>query len=246
MATFVLLPATLVAAHASFVDSNLVDGSVLAKSPPVAELRFSEPVLATASTVRLLHLGSEHDEASAAETADGQTTLLAEMPKLPARRVHLAIRGRRSRGPAQDGRVDLVRYRCCRAAIGIWLSRSTVRGCRSRCEPVTDGALLLGVGAVVVAVVMVRSGRRRPLRRHAVGGRCSVVVAVGWIGLLVGRRCLRRVRQRSVVEPSASQRSRASRPHRRAARHRDVVGACACCDGRATRQLDGWSSASSP
>src|SRR5207344_1618089 len=83
VATFVLLPATLVAAHATFLDSNLVDGSVLAKAPPVAALRFSEPVLATASTVHLLRLGSGVDEALDLSTAGGETTLIVGLPKLP-------------------------------------------------------------------------------------------------------------------------------------------------------------------
>ena len=119
VAFFVLLPAPRVAAHASFIDSNPVDGSVLAEAPTVAELRFTEPVLITASKVQLLHLGTEQSTRLQLSTAHGGTTLLAEMPKLRAWRVHLALRRRRSGRPPQDGRVDLLRHRRRRAAVGI-------------------------------------------------------------------------------------------------------------------------------
>jgi len=184
VATFLLLPVSLVAAHASFVDSNLVDGSVLAKSPPVAELRFNEPVLATASTVTLLRLGSDTDQSLRLTMANSKATLLAELPKLqrgayilryvvvdPAD-LHRTV-GSISFGigvaapPSESG--ELVD--------SSWLSTAL--------RAVTDGALLLGVGAVAVAVVMVRAGRRRFYDVTQLALVCSVVVAVGWIGLFV-------------------------------------------------------------
>ena len=50
---------------------------------------------------------------------------------------------------------------------------------------ISDGAALLAVGAVVVAILMVRSGRRHFYNVTLLAVRCSVVVAVGWIGLLL-------------------------------------------------------------
>jgi methionine-rich copper-binding protein CopC/putative copper export protein len=182
--TFVLLPATLVAAHASLVDSNLVDGSVLAKSPPVAELRFSEPVLAAASTFTLLRLGSDTNQALQPTATDGGATLLAEIPKLqrgayilryvavdPAD-LHRTV-GSISFGvgvaapPSQSG--ELVD--------SSWLSTAL--------RAVTDGALLLGVGAVVVAVLMVRAGRQHLYDVTHLALVSVAVVAAGWIALLI-------------------------------------------------------------
>jgi methionine-rich copper-binding protein CopC/putative copper export protein len=180
----VVLPAVRVAAHASFIASNPVDGSVLAESPTVAELRFTEPVLVTASKVQLLHLGTEQVDDLALSTAHGGTTLLAEMPKLergayilryvavdPAD-LHKTV-GSISFGigvaapPSVSGeQVD-----------SSWLSIVL--------KAITDGALLLTAGAVVIAVLLVRSGRRdigHVTRLAIVSG---AVVAVGWIGLLV-------------------------------------------------------------
>ena len=131
---FVLLPVSLASAHASFVDSNLVDGSMLAKSPPVVELRFSEPVLATVSTVSLLRLGTDSDDESLAlSAAGGQTTLLVEVPKLPCGEdilrymaVDPADLHRRS---GRSRSVSELRPRPRNR-----VSRWTVRGRRSRCE----------------------------------------------------------------------------------------------------------------
>ena len=82
LSIFFVLPASPVSAHASFVDSNPVDGSVLASLPPVAELQFTEEVLVSASSVRLLHLGSGEETDLTLSTARGGTTLFAEMPTL--------------------------------------------------------------------------------------------------------------------------------------------------------------------
>lgn len=180
---FSILPASRVAAHASFIDSNPVDGSVLAESPTVAELRFTEAVLVTASKVQLLHLGTEKQDNLQLATAHGGTTVLAEMPKLergayilryvvvdPAD-LHKTV-GSISFGigvaapPSESGeQVD-----------SSWLSIAL--------KVITDAAMLLTVGAVVVAVLLVRNGRREldPVTHLAITG--GAVVAVGWIGLL--------------------------------------------------------------
>ena len=184
VAVFLVLPASPVAAHAAFINSNPVDGSVLADSPTVAELRFTEPILLTASKVQLLHLGPGTDEDLALSTAHGATTLLAEMPKLergayilryvvvdPAD-LHKTV-GSISFGigvaapPSESGeQVD-----------SSWLSIAL--------RVITDGALLLAVGAVVIAVLLVRNGRRDLDRVTRLAIFSSAVIAVGWVGLLV-------------------------------------------------------------
>ncbi|HEY0521568.1 MAG TPA: copper resistance protein CopC, partial [Ilumatobacteraceae bacterium] len=182
LSVFALLPAPRVAAHASFIDSNPLDGSVLAESPPVAELRFTEPVLTTASSVRLLRLGSGGEESLALDTAHDGTTLLAEIPRLergaymlrfvavdPAD-LHKTV-GSIAFGvgvaapPSESGQqVD-----------SSWLSAAL--------RATTDAALLLDIGAIVVIRLLVR--RRRDLdhivRIIAVS---STVVAVGWLAQL--------------------------------------------------------------
>ncbi len=181
---FLILPASRVAAHAAFIDSNPVDGSVLAESPPVAQLRFTEPILLTASKVQLLHLGAGTEDDLVLTTADGGKTLLAEMPKLergayilryvvvdPAD-LHKTV-GSISFGigvaapPSASGeQVD-----------SSWLATAL--------RIITDGALLLTGGAVVIAVLLVRNGRRDldDVTRLAIVS--SAVVAVGWVGILL-------------------------------------------------------------
>lgn len=184
VSVFLMLPVARVAAHASFVDSNPVDGSVLATAPAVAELNFTEPVLLSASTVRLLHLGTDQEDDLVLSTAHAGTTVIAELPKLdrgayilryvvvdPAD-LHKTV-GSISFGigvaapPSESGeQVD-----------SSWLSVVL--------KAVTDGSLLLAVGAVVVTVLLVRA-RRDELD---VAGRLAAIAAaileVGWIGLLV-------------------------------------------------------------
>ncbi|MGZ4671031.1 MAG: copper resistance CopC/CopD family protein [Ilumatobacteraceae bacterium] len=184
LALFLVLPAARVAAHATFISSNPVDGSVLVESPKVAELRFTEAVLLGASHVQLLHLGTEEVDDLELSTAHGGTTVLAEMPRLqrgpyilrfvmvdPAD-LHKTV-GSISFGvgvaaPASEsgGQVD-----------SSWLSIAL--------RVITDGALLLAVGAIVVAVLLVRNGRREldDITRLALIS--SSVVALGWVGLLV-------------------------------------------------------------
>lgn len=184
VAVFLTLPAARVAAHAAFIDSNPVDGSVLAVSPTVAELRFTEPVLLTASNVQLLHLGPGTDEDLALSTAHGGTMLLAQMPKLergayilryvvvdPAD-LHKTV-GSISFGigvaapPSEAGeQVD-----------SSWLIIAL--------RVLTGGAVLFVGGVVVIAVLLVRGGRRDlgDITRLAVIA--SAIVAAGWIGLLL-------------------------------------------------------------
>ncbi len=184
LAVFLVLPASGVAAHATFISSNPVDGSVLAESPKVAELRFTEAVLLSASHVQLLHLGTEIEDDLKLSTAHGGTTVLAEMPKLergpyilrfvmvdPAD-LHKTV-GSISFGigvaapPSESGsQVD-----------SSWLSIAL--------RVITDAALLLAVGAIVVAVLLVRNGRREldDVTRLAIIS--SAVVAVGGVGLLI-------------------------------------------------------------
>ena len=150
----------------------------------MAELRFTEAVLLSASRVQLLHLGTEEKDDLTLTSDHGGTTVLAEMPNLqrgayilryvvvdPAD-LHKTV-GSISFGigvaapPSESGaQVD-----------SSWLSIVL--------HIVTDGALLLAVGAIVVAVLLVRNGRREldDVTRLAIIN--SAVIAVGWVGLLV-------------------------------------------------------------
>ncbi len=82
LSVFLLLPASQVAAHTTFVNSNLVDGSVLEQAPPTAELHFSEAILLSASSVRLLHLGTSVEDDLKLTTSQGDTVLIADLPAL--------------------------------------------------------------------------------------------------------------------------------------------------------------------
>lgn len=184
LAVFFIAPAPPAAAHAAFVDSNPVDGSVLAASPPVAELHFTEPVLISASSVHLLQLGSGEDVDLELSTGPGDTTLLADMPKLERGAyilrfvavdpvdLHKTV-GSISFGigvaapPSESGaQVD-----------GTWLSIAL--------RVITDAAMMLTAGAVVLAVLIVRSERRNLDHVGRLAAISSAVVAIGWIGLLV-------------------------------------------------------------
>ena len=183
LVVLMLLPVSSVAAHAAFVESNVVDGSVLARSPQLAELHFTEPVLIEASTVRLVHLGSQGDAVLKLTTADGGTTLLATLPKLarggyilryvavdPAD-LHKTV-GSISFGvgvaapPSESGeQVD-----------SSWLSVAL--------RVITDSAALLTVGAIVLCALLVRKRRRdlADVTRLAV---VSIsILATGWVALL--------------------------------------------------------------
>ena len=181
--TFVVLPVSPVAAHASVVGSNPIDGSALANSPPIAELRFTEDVLVSASSMRLLQLGSGRQTDLVLTATGGGTTLLAELPKLqrgayilryvavdPAD-LHKTI-GSISFGigvpaPASESgqQVD-----------SSWLSIAL--------RVITDGAEMLAVGAIVLAVLLVRRSRGDLGQVTRLAIVCGCIVAIGWIWLL--------------------------------------------------------------
>ncbi len=184
LAVTFMTPASPVSAHAALLSSNPVDGSVLVESPVVAELRFSEEVLGEASSVRLVRLGSGQTDELEFSVLHGGLTILADLPTLergayvlqyvavdPAD-LHKTV-GSISFGigvaapPSISGeQVD-----------GSWLSTAL--------RALTDAALLLAVGAVVIVVLLVRSGRRDLERVARLAIVSSCVVAVGWIGLLI-------------------------------------------------------------
>ena len=154
---FLIAPVSPVSAHASFVSSNPVDGSVLVDSPAVAELRFSEEILASASTVQLLQLGSGRTEVLEVTTTQDSHTLLAELPVLDKGAYVLRYFVvdptdlHKTVGSVSFG----IGVAAPPSVSGEQVSGSSVlivlRG-------ITDGALLLGVGAVVIALLLVRSG----------------------------------------------------------------------------------------
>jgi copper transport protein len=181
---FLILPASPVAAHASFVGSDPVDGSVLAESPAVAELRFTEVVLIDASTVTLIQLGSGAIQELKLAGADGSRTLRADMPKLERGAFIL-------RYVAVDS-ADLHKT-VGSISFGIGVAAPpSVSGeqvdsswASTGLQAVTDAALVLAVGAVVVAVLLVRIGRRDLDQVTQLAILDSGVLAVGWIGLLI-------------------------------------------------------------
>jgi copper transport protein len=183
LVAFVLTPAPFASAHASFVESDPVDGSVLAKSPVVAELRFSEEVFADASSIQLLQLGSGKTEELRIISADGGRTLLVDLPKLqrgayilrytavdPAD-LHKTV-GAISFGigvaapPSQSGQqVD-------GSLLSIVLRAAT------------NAALLVVVGATAISLLMVSKGRRELGQVTLVALVSAWVLAAGWVVLL--------------------------------------------------------------
>lgn len=183
LVAFLLTPASFASAHASFVESDPVDRSVLAKSPVVAELRFSEEVFADASSIQLLQLGSGKTEELRIISADGGRTLLVDLPNLqrgayilrytavdPAD-LHKTV-GAISFGigvaapPSQSGQqVD-----------SSW-SSIVLRAA-------TNAALLVVVGATVISLLMVSKGRRNLGDVTRIALVSAWVLAAGWVVLL--------------------------------------------------------------
>jgi copper transport protein len=183
LVVFLLTPAAVASAHASFVESDPVDGSVLAKAPVVAELRFTEEVLADASSIKLLQLGSGSAEELRIISVDGGRTLLVDLPKLqrgayilryiavdPAD-LHKTV-GSISFGvgvaapPSESGQqVD-----------GSWLTVVL--------RALTNAALLLVVGAATISLLLVSKGRRDLGHVARLALVSSWVLAGGWVVLL--------------------------------------------------------------
>ncbi len=183
LVVFALTPASLASAHSSFLESDPADGSVLAKSPVVAELRFTEEVLADASSIKLLQLGSGSIQELPIISIEGRRTLLVDLPKLqrgayilryiavdPAD-LHKTV-GSISFGigvaapPSESGQqVD-----------SSWLT-AVLRA-------VTNAALLLVVGASAISLLLVSKGRRDLGQVARLALVSSWVLAGGWVGLL--------------------------------------------------------------
>lgn len=77
-----LVPAGRASAHASFLASDPIDGSVLSTGPSVATLRFSEAVLASISSVRLLDVGGGTWQDLRIAAGENGETLIATLPTL--------------------------------------------------------------------------------------------------------------------------------------------------------------------
>ena len=180
---FLLIPASLTSAHAAFVQSYPVDGSVLARTPQAAELHFTEAVLIEATSVRLVHLGAQGDVDLKLMSADGGTTVLAPLPKL-ARGAYIL------RYVAVDP-VDLHKtVGSISFGIGVaappsesgeqvdssWLSVVL--------RVITDAAVLLTVGAVVLSVLLVRRGRGDLAGVTRLAVVSVTILATGWVVLL--------------------------------------------------------------
>ncbi len=184
VAAFVVLPMVPALAHAGFLGSDPVDGSVVAQAPPVVRLRFSDEVFASASSATLVHPGSVTITGLRLSTTNDGRTLTVTLPKLGQGAYILRFiavdpadlhktSGSISFGvgtaapPSESGE----------QFTSAWWS-IVVR-------VIADAALLLCVGAAVIALLADRS------RTHDLGNvvrLCVVsgaVVAVGWIVLLI-------------------------------------------------------------
>ncbi len=183
LAVFVLAPASPAAAHATFLGSNPVDGSVLADPPVVAELRFSEEVFVGASRVTLLYLGTDRTDELKLSVADNGTTLLADLPGLERGAYILRFVAvdpadlHKTVGSVSFG----IGVPAPPSASGEQVDSSSLS---VALRVATDAALMLGVGAVVITVLLVRRSRHvpPPLTRITVATACAV--SAGWIGLL--------------------------------------------------------------
>ncbi len=181
---FLIAPVSQVAAHASFLGSNPVDGSVLVESPLAAELRFSDEVLASASHVELLQLGSGRSEVLSISTPHDGHTLVAQLPAL-------------DKG-AYVVRFDVVDPADLHKTVGSVsfgvgvAAPPSISGAQLAgswmlvvVRALTDGALLLCAGATVLLLLIQRSGKGRPDGAGRLAVRAAWVTAVGWIALLV-------------------------------------------------------------
>ena len=77
-----LLSASPVFAHATFVTSDPITGSVVDHAPRTATLRFDEAVLPTASNAELLYLGEDRVASLPVRRGDDDRTLLVDLPDL--------------------------------------------------------------------------------------------------------------------------------------------------------------------
>ena len=200
LVAFLIVPASPVAAHASFLGSDPTDGSVLVDSPAVAELRFSDEVLANASHVELSRLGSEQTEALTISTAHDGHSMMATLPDLDTGAYVL-------RYVVVDP-TDLHKT-VGSVSFGIGVAAPpSVRGGQLTdswaliaVRGLTDTALLLCAGAAILSLLLVRSGGD-PARAGRVALWAGWAIATGWVALLVADAAvvgLRRVQWSSLV-----------------------------------------------
>ena len=183
LVVFLLIPASFASAHASFVESDPVDGSVLAKSPVVAELRFTEEVLADASSIKLLHLGSGTTEELRIISTDGGRTLLVDFPKL--QRGAYILRYTAVDPADLHKTVGSISFGVGVAAPPSESGQQVDSSLLSVVlRVVTDAALLLVVGAAVVSLLLVSKGRRDLDHVARVALMSGWVLAAGWVSLL--------------------------------------------------------------
>jgi copper transport protein len=184
LVVFVLVPSSPAAAHATFLGSNPADGSVLAESPTVAELRFSEEVLVGASSAALLYLGTDRTDDLRLSVGHNGTTLLADLPPLERGAYILRFVAvdpadlHKTVGSVSFG----VGVAAPPSASGEQVDSSSLS---VALRVATDGALMLCIGSVVITVVLLRRHRRVAYHATRLTIATACVVAVGWIGLLV-------------------------------------------------------------
>jgi copper transport protein len=184
LAVFVMLPSPSASAHAALIGSDLTDGAVVAASPPTVELRFSEEVLAGATSVTLLRLGPGTTQTLGFTPTDGGKHLVVAMPPL-ARGAYLLRFSvvdpadlHKTVGSISFGvGVPAPSSEAGEQIVGSWPS--------ALLRTVTDISLILTIGSVAVACAMARDHSRDvvPATRLAVVG--GAVTAFGWLALVV-------------------------------------------------------------
>lgn len=181
-----LAPSAPAFAHASFETSNPLDGTVFDTAPSQVSLDFSEEVIADASRITLLSLGTERtDELTVRSTGDGTVLTVA----LPALAKGAYILRYEVVDPADLHRtVGSISFGVGVAAppsvegsqIGDSTWSSLLRG-------LCDIALLMGGGAALLLFLLQRFDAGAPTRSRSItiARAAAVTLAAGWIALLV-------------------------------------------------------------
>lgn len=185
LAAALCLPASPVFAHAQFLGADPADGSVLQAAPSTVTLRFSEPVLASASSVTLLVLGTENSIDLDVRTVGDGSTLVATVPHSVATGAYLL------RFTAIDPS-DLHKT-VGTVSFGVGVEAPPSQAGDQVGSPwwttVLRAAgsvlLVLVVGATTVVLLALRRGMRPPATARRLVRLAAPSLAVVWIGLFL-------------------------------------------------------------